>query len=78
MIGLKFLAKDLFSLYYYFRKDFSPCYGGLIGCVRKFVSRCSNLGIDSYIINSDKEVASTQRKKEIASTRRKKEITSTK
>jgi hypothetical protein len=29
MIGLKFLAKDLFSLYYYFRKDFRPCYGGL-------------------------------------------------
>jgi hypothetical protein len=39
---------------------------------------CSNLGIDSYIINSEKEVASTQRKKEIASTQRKKEITSTK
>ena len=29
MIGLKFLAKDLFSLYYYLRKDFRPCYGGL-------------------------------------------------
>jgi hypothetical protein len=28
---------------------------------------------DSYIINSEKEVASTQRKKEISSTQRKKE-----
>jgi hypothetical protein len=45
---------------------------------RKFVSRCSNLGIDSYSMNSDKEVVSTQRKKETASTQRKKEITSTK
>jgi hypothetical protein len=42
--------------------------------VGKFVSRCSNLGIDSYIINSEKEVASTQRKKEIASTQRKKKL----
>jgi hypothetical protein len=46
-------------------------------CVGKFVSRCSNLGTDSYIINSEKEVASTQKKKEIASTQRKNEIAST-
>jgi hypothetical protein len=64
---------------YYFRKDFRPCYGriGVSGSLFPGVPILA-IDIDSYSINSDKEVASTQRKKEIASIQRKKEITSTK
>ena len=74
-IGLKFLAKDLFSLYYYFRKDFRPCYGGL-GVSGSLFPGVPILALTATSSTQIKKLH--QRKKEIASTQRKKEITSTK
>ena len=56
-------------MYYYFRKDFRPCYGriGVSGSLFPVVPILALIA-----------TASTQRKKEIASTQRKNEITSTK
>jgi hypothetical protein len=76
MIGLKFLPKDLFHCI--------NTLGRISGLAmedwvcQKVCFQVFQSWIDSYIINSDKEVESTQRRKEIASTQRKKEITSTK
>jgi hypothetical protein len=66
MIGQKFLLK-IVLIYKHCITTLGRISGFAIWkdwCVRKFVSRCSNLGIDSYSINSAKERnASTQRKK---------------
>jgi superfamily II DNA helicase RecQ len=56
-------------LYYYFRKDFRPCYG------RNGMSGSLFPGVPILVLTA---TASTQRKKEIASTQRKKEIASIK